>query len=59
MLFRSGHCVLHCDKGLTATVEEIPITDERMARNFPGSLFRLILTGKGRQDYQETFVFKK
>ena len=54
-----GHCVLHCDKGLTATVEEIPITDERMARNFPGSLFRLILTGKGRQDYQETFVFKK
>ena len=54
-----GHCVLHCDKGLTATVEEIPITDERMARNFPGSLFRLILTSKGRQDYQETFVFKK
>ena len=30
--------------GLSYAAEEIPVTDSRMARSFPGSLWRVMLT---------------
>ncbi|MBR1584375.1 MAG: heparinase II/III family protein [Clostridia bacterium] len=40
--FASGDIRVQCPPGLTFSVEEIPVEDARMARNFPGSLWRLI-----------------
>ncbi len=40
----SGAIRLLLPEGMTAEAEEIPITDPRMARNYPGSLWRLLVT---------------
>ena len=40
---RFGRLCLAFDPALHAAVEEMPVTDARMARNFPGSLWRLTL----------------
>ena len=40
----SGPIELLLPQGLTALTEEIPVTDSRMAKNFPGSLWRLLAT---------------
>ncbi len=42
---------LHC------TVEEIPVTDPRMSENFPGSLWRIVLTLPPTARTKQTFRF--
>ena len=42
---RTGPVIFEIPKGLSASVEEKPVTDPRMARSFPGSLWRFTLTG--------------
>ena len=37
--------------------EEIPVNDERMARSFPGSLYRLLLIAEPSASYTERFEF--
>ena len=37
--------------------EEIPVNDERMARSFPGSLYRLLFTAEPSASYAERFEF--
>ena len=41
-----GRLCLSFPEGLKAQVEELPVTDKRLTRNFPGSLFRLTLNWK-------------
>ena len=44
------------DADLTAAVEEIPITDPRMARHYPGSLWRLTLTAPEAAEHRRSFT---
>lgn len=44
-------------EGLHAQWEEIPITDARMARNFPGSVYRLTLEAAPNKAFDASFVF--
>ncbi|MBP3657617.1 MAG: heparinase II/III family protein [Clostridia bacterium] len=44
---------------LTATAEEIPVTDARMAKCFPGSLWRLVLRAAERCGHDETFIIER
>ena len=44
---------------MDADVEEIPIADPRMARNFPGSLWRVKLTARAERAFEVTFVFRR
>ncbi len=43
------------DPGLSAAVEELPITDQRMARSFPGSLWRVTLTAAPAAQHRQEF----
>lgn len=56
---RFGPLTLCFDPALCAHAEEIPVTDARLARNFPGSLWRLTLTGAPGQDHEQTFTVKR
>ena len=44
------------DSDLTAAVEEISITDPRMARNYPGSLWRLTLAAPAAMEHHRQFA---
>lgn len=44
------------DRDLTPDIEEIPITDPRMARHYPGSLWRLTLTAPEALAHFRRFV---
>ena len=44
---------------LTAACEEIPVTDARMAANFPGSLWRVTLAAPSDSLHQQRFIFKR
>lgn len=44
---------------LTMTVEELPITDPRMARCFPGSLWHVMLTAPEALSHEATFVIRR
>lgn len=44
------------DSDLTAGVEEIPVTDPRMARNYPGSLWRLTLSAPASTAHWRRFM---
>lgn len=48
----TGVVTLHFAPDMEAVIEEIPVTDQRMAKNFPGTVWRLMLTSKPT-DYQE------
>ena len=48
---------LRFDAALEAAVEEMPVTDARMAQSFPGSLYRLTFTGVVAGGYRGEFVF--
>lgn len=41
---------------LQGETKEIPVTDPRMGRNFPGSLWRVILTGPASARCQAEFI---
>lgn len=54
----SGALRLTFPRHLRARVEEIPVTDERMARNFPGTIWRLTLTEKEAKQHTAMFVME-
>ena len=41
---KTGALTIRYDAALSAQAQEMPVTDERMAKNFPGSLWRLTLS---------------
>ncbi len=55
----AGGIRLCADAPLAVTVEEIPIADERMARNFPGGLYRVLLSSKPALHHRVTFTFSR
>jgi len=46
-------------KHLDVQIEEIPVTDARMAKNYPGSIWRLQLTGSAKCTHDETFTIER
>lgn len=44
---------------LEPLIEEISVTDARMAKNYPGSIWRLQLTGAAKQEHDETFTIER
>ncbi len=44
---------------LDVQIEEIPVTDARMAKNYPGSIWRLALTGSAKRTHDETFTIER
>ena len=53
----AGQLVIRCPEGLAFTAEEKPVTDTRMARNWPGSLWRVMLRSGATDRFRMTFVF--
>lgn len=56
---RFGRLALAFDPALWAGAEEMPVTDARMARNFPGSLWRLTLRAPAAITHQQTFLITR
>lgn len=56
---RFGGLTLCFDAALEARVEKLDVTDARMARSFPGSLWRLTLTAAPSVHHDQTFAFKR
>lgn len=54
---RLGTVRMRYDGSLRCGVEEIPVTDPRMARNFPGSLWRVTLTAAPGERITQRFLF--
>ncbi|MBR5110308.1 MAG: heparinase II/III family protein [Clostridia bacterium] len=57
--FSSGAIRAEYPAGLHAEAEEIPIGDPRMARNFPGSLWRVTLSAPAEQAFKMAFLFRR
>ena len=53
---RAGRLRLRFDPDLQARVEERPVDDPRMARCFPGSLYRLTLQAPPAARHDRTFT---
>ena len=53
----AGNLEISCPEGLTFTAEEKPVTDTRMARSWPGSLWRVMLQSRETERFCMTFVF--
>ena len=53
----AGKMRIRCPEGLTFTAEEKPVTDARMARSWPGSLWRVRLKSAKADKFRMTFVF--
>ena len=47
------------DQRLTPSVEEIPVTDARMAKNYPGSLWRLMLHAEAAGTHDAAFTVER
>ena len=56
-MIRAGSLEIRCPEGLEFSVEEKPVTDARMARNWPGSLWRVHLRGRKTDRFRMEFVF--
>ena len=54
---RSGKTVIRCPEGLAFSAEEKPVTDPRMARSWPGSLWRVRLQSRKTEQISAAFVF--
>ena len=52
---RAGNLIIRCPEGLAFTAEEKPVTDPRMARNWPGSLWRVKLKSGKLERFRMTF----
>lgn len=52
-----GAFTLTLPQGMHAQAEEIPVSDARMARNFPGSVYRLCVTAPEGTDFDAQFTF--
>ena len=55
----AGSLVIHCPDGLAFSAEEKAVTDPRMARNWPGSLWRVKLSAGYVESFQMRFVFQQ
>ena len=55
----AGGLEIRCPEGLEFSAEEKPVTDPRMARNWPGSLWRVCLKGPETEQFSMTFVFQE
>lgn len=53
----AGNLSVRCPDGLSFRAEEKPVEDARMARNWPGSLWRVTLTGGKAEAFRARFVF--
>ena len=53
----AGRLAIRCPEGLAFTAEEKPVTDARMARNWPGSLWRVKLKSGKLDCFRMKFVF--
>jgi len=53
----AGNLEIRCPEGLSFTAEEKPVTDPRMARSWPGSLWRVMLKSEKTAHFRGTFVF--
>ena len=53
----AGRLRIRCPEGLDFSAEEKPVTDPRMARNWPGSLWRVRLQGKPAKSFSAEFAF--
>ena len=58
-LIHMGPVSMELEEDLTPTVEEIPITDTRMAGSYPGSLWRLTLTAKPDVCHHRVFLVER
>lgn len=56
---RFGRLALAFDPTLEADAQEMPVTDARMARNFPGSLWRLTLRAPAACTHRQTFTIMR
>ncbi len=54
---RAGKLVIRCPEGLSYTAEEKLVTDPRMARSWPGSLWRVKLQSGETESFRMTFLF--
>ena len=55
----SGPLTMTMPEGMTAACEEIVIDDARMAKNYPGSLWRLTCTDAAAKAHEATFIFRR
>lgn len=55
----SGPLQMQLDADLIPACEEIPVTDSRMAKNYPGSLWRVTLSAPGAKAHQRTFRMER
>ena len=58
-LITFGPLTLHHDESLEQTVTEMPVTDVRLKKNFPGSLWRLALTAEKNDSFDQRFVITR
>ena len=56
---RMGKLRLAHDARLDLAIEEIPVTDARMVKNYPGSIWRLTLTAPAAKAHDETFTIER
>lgn len=56
---RSGLIEMTWSGQLEVQIEEIPVTDARMAKNYPGSIWRLALTDEAKRTHDETFTIER
>ena len=54
---KAGQVTIRCPERLAFEAEEKPVTDARMARNWPGSLWRVKLKSEEKDRFRMTFVF--
>ena len=55
----AGSLCMTCDSELDIQIEEIVVDDPRMARNFPGSLWRVMLTDKAAMEHKREFTITR
>ena len=53
----AGKIRMTADPGMEISAEEIPVEDTRMARSFPGSLWRLTVKDAAGREHRGEFVF--
>ncbi len=56
---RFGRLTMTFDPALAAQAEEMPVTDERMAKNFPGSIWRLTFTASAAKIHSQTYIITR
>ena len=55
----AGDLKVSWPEGLACAAEEIPVTDPRMARSWPGSLWRVALRSRPGAEFHMVFVFSR